>query len=88
MVVSNPPYIGADESLPREVIEWEPRSALIAGPSGFEAIERILGEAPGWLRPGGAVVVEIAPDQAGAATAAAEAAGFDAVVRREGSGGP
>jgi release factor glutamine methyltransferase len=63
VVVSNPPYVAASETLPGEVIDWEPRSALISGPTGLEAIERIVADAPGWLRPGGALVLEIAPHQ-------------------------
>ena len=38
--------------------------------------------APAWLRRPGAVVVEIAPHQAGIAVELAEAAGFDEVVVR------
>jgi release factor glutamine methyltransferase len=63
VIVSNPPYIAANEELPSEVIDWEPRDALIAGATGLEAIERIVTEASEWLRPDGALVVEIAPHQ-------------------------
>lgn len=63
VIVSNPPYIGADEELPSEVIDWEPREALIAGETGLEAVAHIVTEAEDWLRPGGALVVEIAPHQ-------------------------
>jgi release factor glutamine methyltransferase len=69
VIVSNPPYIGADEELPGEVVDWEPTDALIAGPSGLEAIARIVAGAPEWLRPGGALVIEIAPHQRDAALA-------------------
>ena len=51
MVVSNPPYVAADDALPAEVADWEPRGALVAGPTGLEAIERIVAGAPGWLAP-------------------------------------
>ena len=63
VVVSNPPYVAEHEELPSEVADWEPRGALIAGPTGLEAIEHIIGEARDWLKPGGALVVEIAPHQ-------------------------
>jgi release factor glutamine methyltransferase len=63
VIVSNPPYIAEDEELPAEVADWEPVAALRAGPTGLEAIERIVGDAPKWLRPGGALVLEIAPHQ-------------------------
>ena len=63
VIVSNPPYVAEHEALPSEVIDWEPRGALVAGPTGLEAIERIVGEARDWLKPGGALVVEVAPHQ-------------------------
>ena len=59
VVVANPPYVGASEPLPDEVANWEPRDALIAGPTGLEAIECIIEEAPAWLSGRGAIVVEI-----------------------------
>jgi release factor glutamine methyltransferase len=78
LVVSNPPYISTEEMhrLDREVTEWEPREALEAGASGLEAIEEILRTAPRWLCAEGAAVIEVAPHQAAAATAAATDAGF------------
>ena len=63
VVVSNPPYVAASEQLPAEVADWEPRTALIAGPTGLEAIERIVTDAPAWLRAPGAVVLEIGETQ-------------------------
>jgi release factor glutamine methyltransferase len=63
VVVANPPYVAADDPLPAEVSDWEPRDALISGPTGFEAIERILRAAPSWLRASGAVVLEIGDTQ-------------------------
>lgn len=76
LVVSNPPYVAAAELLPDEVVDWEPSTALRAGPTGLEDIERIVAEAPRWLAHPGALVVELAPHQAGAAIALARAAGF------------
>jgi release factor glutamine methyltransferase len=76
VVVSNPPYIAEGEVLPAEVAEWEPRSALVAGPAGTEAIAEIVAGASAWLAPAGAAVVEIAPHQADDARALACDAGF------------
>ncbi len=66
VIVSNPPYVALDEaaSLPSEVRDWEPHEALFAGPTGLEAIERIVGAAPAHLEPGGLLALEIAPDLA------------------------
>ena len=63
VIVSNPPYVREDEfaSLPRDVREYEPRAALVAGPRGVEVIERLVAEAVGRLQPGGWLVLEAGP---------------------------
>jgi release factor glutamine methyltransferase len=63
VLVSNPPYIGDDEELPAVVGEWEPLEALRAGPVGDEDLRTIFHGADDWVAPGGAVVLEMAPDQ-------------------------
>ncbi len=66
-----------------------PRRALVAGPTGREAIEAILDAARTWLVPAGGVVLEIAPSQADAVTATAGTMGYgDAVVRSDLAGRP
>jgi release factor glutamine methyltransferase len=76
LVVSNPPYIADGEALPPEVDEWEPRLALRAGPTGLEAYERIVAEAPGWLRATGGLVLEVGPHQADTVAGLARDAGL------------
>lgn len=78
LVVSNPPYVGEHEvaDLPPEVAHWEPREALVAGPTGLEQIEAILCEAPRWLGRPGSLVLEIAPHQARDVVALAYGEGF------------
>jgi release factor glutamine methyltransferase len=78
LIVSNPPYVAEHEeaALPVEVSGWEPRPALVAGPSGLESIRAVVAGAPGWLGRPGVLVVEIAPHQAGDALRVARAAGF------------
>jgi release factor glutamine methyltransferase len=84
LVVSNPPYVAAGETLPPEVSRHEPAAALVAGPTGLEAIVVVVAGAPCWLEPAGALVCEIAPHQADAACALARSAGFsDIEVRRD-----
>src|SRR5664280_109002 len=86
LVVSNPPYVSGDEfgDLDPEVREWEPEGALVAprgrsGVGGMADIEAVVAGAGAWLRPSGALVVELAPPQAYAAVAAARRAGFTRV---------
>jgi release factor glutamine methyltransferase len=61
LVVSNPPYVTREEyeSLPAEV-RAEPYEALVGG---TDVHRRLAEEAPGWLRPGGWLVVEIGASQ-------------------------
>jgi release factor glutamine methyltransferase len=85
LIVSNPPYVAEHEvaELPREVAGYEPRGALVSGPSGTEAIEHLLEHAPAWLASGAAFVCEIAPHQADAMRAHARALGYAEVVVRD-----
>lgn len=68
LVVSNPPYIAEREvaGLPGEIADFEPRAALVSGPTGMEALEYLLAHAREWLVPEGSLVCELAPDQANA----------------------
>lgn len=80
LIVSNPPYIGESESLPAQVIDWEPRVALMGGPTGFEEAATIIVGSSAWLRPGGSLVLELAPDQLDVARELAIATGFGDVT--------
>jgi release factor glutamine methyltransferase len=68
LIVSNPPYIShADSaSLPTEVRDHEPHSALFGGPSGVEIYSRLIQQAGAALRPGGILVLELGYDSADA----------------------
>jgi release factor glutamine methyltransferase len=78
LLVSNPPYVAEAEvpSLPPDVAEWEPRAALVAGPTGLEAVTAVLEGAPRWLAEPGTAVLEIAPHQAEATVSRALSLGF------------
>ena len=64
LFVSNPPYISADEVLPSEVSEWEPRLALIAGDNGRAFLRRIADELKFWMAPSAWFFIEIGETQA------------------------
>jgi release factor glutamine methyltransferase len=59
LIVSNPPYVSEEEwdTLDAGVRGYEPRGALVAGPSGLELIGRLADEAPVFLRSGGRLIV-------------------------------
>ena len=87
LVVSNPPYVGDDDELPPVVAEWEPEMALRAGSDGLRDLLPIVEEAVEWLVPGGALVLEMAPDQTAVVAAHCLEAGFEtAEVRADLSG--
>ena len=73
IVVANLPYVRSTEweRLPVEIRCHEPREALDGGPDGLRAIERLLRQAPAYLCPGAALLLEIGYDQGPAVVALA-----------------
>jgi len=65
-IVSNPPYVAAQEmaSLPVDVRDYEPKSALVAGPDGLSVITRIVQQSTEYLKGGGWLLLEFSPEQA------------------------
>lgn len=66
LVISNPPYISNEvfEDLDPDVRDFEPATALKAGPQGLSAYERIARDLPALLQPEGLALFEIGFDQA------------------------
>ena len=58
LVISNPPYIPSGASVPPEVGEYDPATALWGGQDGLDAIRVVEQVAARLLRPGGLVAVE------------------------------
>jgi release factor glutamine methyltransferase len=59
VVVSNPPYIADAEVLEPQVANYEPRSALFAGPTGLEIYQRLIPQVRTALKPQGWLIMEI-----------------------------
>jgi release factor glutamine methyltransferase len=64
-IVSNPPYIANGElaKLPKEVRDFEPVGALVAGETGLEVYRRLAAEARRYLSPTGFVALELGAGQ-------------------------
>jgi release factor glutamine methyltransferase len=76
LILANPPYVETDAPLDRSVRDYEPASALFAGPAGIDAYRILLPQLPALLRAGGAVFMEIGASHAGPVRELAEASGF------------
>jgi release factor glutamine methyltransferase len=83
LILCNPPYIAADESLPAEVREHEPGAALFAGPDGLDDYRVIATQLPPLIAPGGMAAIEIGATQAEAVSALLIAQGLKVAVRRD-----
>jgi release factor glutamine methyltransferase len=78
LIVSNPPYLRADEApaLQPEVAVYEPSSALYAGADGLDIIRRLLIDAPHRLAVDGRLIIEFGFGQEPAVRDAAVDAGW------------
>lgn len=67
IVVGVLPYVPtrALEFLPRDVRDFEPLGALAGGADGLDLVRRAVAAAPGWLRTGGRLLLEVGADQIG-----------------------
>ncbi len=66
VVVSNPPYVGAEEAdgLEPEVREWEPAQALFADADGLSVLQSLVDGAAAAVASGGLFAVEVGLGQA------------------------
>lgn len=64
LIVSNPPYIGREEALMPDVLDFEPHLALFAEEGGLAFYRRLAIEAPDYLHSEGLVLLEVGHTQA------------------------
>ena len=85
VLLASPPYVPTDgvATMPPEARDHEPRVALDGGDDGLGVLRRIAALAPGWLAPGGSVLLECAAHQADAAREAVAAAGLRATAEHD-----
>jgi release factor glutamine methyltransferase len=78
VLVANVPYVPTGEIgfLPPEARLHEPLAALDGGADGLDVLRRVAAGAPGWLAPGGHLLIETSEGQAPLAGAAFAASGL------------
>ena len=60
-IISNPPYVTKEDwgNLDREIRDYDPEKALVAGETGLEVIEKLVKEGAAFLKTSGYLVFEI-----------------------------
>ncbi|WP_324829143.1 peptide chain release factor N(5)-glutamine methyltransferase [Qipengyuania zhejiangensis] len=88
LVLCNPPYVEDDAPLDRDVREYEPASALFAGPQGLDDYRVLVPQLGKLLLPGGVAILEIGATQGDAVGDIARESGFAVAVRKDLGGRP
>ncbi|MGW2280560.1 putative protein N(5)-glutamine methyltransferase [Streptomyces sp. NPDC001770] len=80
VLLANVPYVptGDVPLLPAEARDHEPLVALDGGDDGLDVMRRVVAAAPGWLAPGGSLLMETSERQADNALATVRDGGLDA----------
>jgi len=80
LIAANPPYVAAADPRWRQgELRFEPPAALVSGADGLDALRVIIGQSPGYLKPGGWLLLEHGYDQGEAVPALLREHGFEAV---------
>lgn len=81
LIVSNPPYLASDDPhLDEGDLRFEPRSALVSGADGLDAIRHIVGQAPRYLQRRGWLLLEHGFTQAAVVRERLTSEGFSGVA--------
>ena len=85
LIVCNPPYVSAGEyeSLDKNVKDYEPESALLAGADGMDVYRRITEKVYEFLKPGAVLMLEIGYSQGPAIKKLLEQTGAFAQIKIE-----
>ncbi len=85
LIVCNPPYVSTAEyrKLDKNVKDYEPVSALLAGEDGLDVYHRIINKVGEFLRPGAALMLEIGYAQGPAVRELLEQTGAFAKIKIE-----
>ncbi len=83
LILCNPPYVGTDEPLPRDVADHEPHGALFAGTDGLDDYRALAPLAPGAARTGRRRLHRDRRDAGPAVSALLHAAGLVVQIRHD-----
>ena len=85
LIVCNPPYVSSAEyeTLAKNVRDYEPKSALLAGADGLDVYNRLVEKVDQFLKPGAALMLEIGYAQGPAVRQLLEQAGAFAEIKIE-----
>lgn len=88
LILCNPPYVESSAALDPQVSDFEPASALFAGPEGLDDYRVLIPQLRALMNPRALAILEIGANQADAVSAIAADAGFAAGLRRDLAGRP
>lgn len=88
LVIANPPYVEQDAALEPDVRDFEPASALFAGPDGLDDYRLIIPQLRQLLTDSGGAVLEIGSTQADNITQLSQEAGFCVALHHDLGGRP
>ncbi len=91
VVVGVAPYVpaGALHLLPRDVLAYEPLTALDGGSDGLEVVAEVIADSVRWMRPGGWLLLEVGGDQIATTEGLFRSSAYAQVaVLRDGDGDP
>jgi release factor glutamine methyltransferase len=88
LVLCNPPYVEDAAALDPQVRDFEPASALFAGPEGLDDYRILMPQLRALMNPGALAIFEIGANQATSVGQIARDAGFTVALRRDLAGRP
>jgi release factor glutamine methyltransferase len=85
LLVANLPYVSEEEwdELEPEIREYEPKEALVPGPTGYEAIDLLVETVTALAERPGAIALEIGAEQAEVVSRLLREAGYEKVEVRQ-----
>ncbi len=88
LILCNPPYVEEAAALDAQVRDFEPATALFAGPEGLDDYRILIPQLRVLMNPGAVAIFEIGATQADAVGTLAAEAGFTVQLRRDLAGRP